>query len=222
MGSVPEDFFLQDATAGAGKTKLISTVVDNFWETITQLPNDEAFAYFYCDHNRSDLRNLALMLDGLVWQLSTPQNNDSLSRLALKTYHQKKKTGFGSERLKANERQVVLTELSQTCPQITLVVDALEECNEKTRREFIGILDKLVEELPNRVKILISSRQDIDSKRHFENGPNLEVIAIDNLNDTATFVNHQIAAIGRFWQENISSELKDLVCTTLVEKSGGM
>lgn len=101
-------------------------------------------------------------------------------------------------------------------------MDALDECNEKTRIEFIGILDKLVEESPNRVKILISSRQDIDRKFHFENGPNLEVTAIDNRNNIAMFVGHQIAAIGRFWQDNISSELKDLVCTTLVEKSGGM
>ena len=102
------------------------------------------------------------------------------------------------------------------------MVDALDECNEKTRIEFIGVLNKLVAESPNRVKILISSRQDIDSICHFKHGPNLEVTAIDNRNDIAMFVNHQIAAIGRFWQANISSELKDLVCTTLVEKSGGM
>ena len=137
-------------------------------------------------------------------------------------YNQKQQTGFASGKLKLEESQTILTDLVQNHPQITLVVDALDECDTNTRSAFIKVLDTLVDESPNPIKVLISSRRDRDIKHRFEGGPNLEIRAIDNRDDITMFVNHEIAASEHFWQDEISSELKELICNTLVERSGGM
>ena len=137
-------------------------------------------------------------------------------------YHQKRRTGFASGKLKLEESQAVLAELLRIYPQVTLVVDALDECNKSTRSAFIKALDTLVDDSPKPLKIFISSRQDRDIKHRFEGGPNLEIRAIDNRDDIAMFVNHEIATSDKFWHGKISSELKELICDTLIDRSEGM
>lgn len=209
-------------TAGSGKTKLVSTVIDDLLETSNRIPNDEAFAYFYCDRNQSDRQDPTLILSSFVRQLSTSQSNNSIPRPTVQIYDQKHRTGFASGKLKLEESQAVLADLLRIYPQITLVVDALDECDRNTRSAFIKTLDKLVDESQNPMKILISSRRDGDIKYRFESGPNLEIRAIDNRDDIAKFVNHEINTSEKFWQDEISSELKKLICDTLVDKSEGM
>lgn len=56
------------------------------------------------------------------------------------------------------------------------------------------MLDRLIAESFKPVKILVSSRRDEGIKCHFRDGPNLEIKAIDNRDDIAMFVNHEITA----------------------------
>lgn len=137
-------------------------------------------------------------------------------------YNQKRQTGFASGKLKLEESGIVLAELSKIYPQTTLIVDALDECNKDTRLDFIKTLATLVDESPKPIKILISSRRDRDIKHRFENGPNLEIRATNNRDDIAMFVNHEITSSENFWLDEISSELRELICKTLVNKSEGM
>ena len=209
-------------TAGSGKTKLATTVVDDLLETSEQVPNNEAFAYFYCDRNQSDRQDPTLILSSFVRQLSTSRSNDAIPRSTVQMYNQKERTGFASGKLKIEESQAILADLLRIYPQTTLVVDALDECNRNTRSAFISTLDKLVDESHNPLKIFISSRRDRDIKHRFEDGPNLEIRAIDNRDDIAMFVNHEIATSDKFWHGKISSELKELICDTLIDRSEGM
>lgn len=116
----------------------------------------------------------------------------------------------------------MLADLFQLYPQTTLVLDALDECDKDTRLRFINILDKLIAESSKPVKILISSRRDRDIEHRFKDGPNLEIRAIDNQEDIAMFVKDEITAGEKFWQHEISFELQELICDTLVKKSEGM
>lgn len=137
-------------------------------------------------------------------------------------HNQKRQNAFASGKLKLKESQTILADLFQIYPQTTLVVDALDECDPETRSNFMNVLDRLIAESSKPVKILISSRRDRDIKHRFEDGPNLEIRAIDNQDDITMFVNHEITASESFWQDDIGSELKELICNTLVQKSGGM
>lgn len=208
--------------AGAGKTKLVSTVVDDLLQGFDNLPNDEAFAYFYCDRNQSDRQDPTLILSSFVRQLSTSKNNDTIPYSIGRMYHQKEQTAFASGKLKMEESQSALAGLFQLYPQTTLVVDALDECDKKTRLHFIDVLDRLIAASTKPVKILISSRRDRDIKHRFEGGPNLDIKAIDNQDDIAMFVNHEITTNKNYWEVEISSELSNLIRNTLVEGSGGM
>ena len=134
-------------------------------------------------------------------------------------YYQKRQTGSGELRLK--ESQTILAGLFEIYSQVTLVVDALDECNKETRLDLMTVLDKFIAESSTPVKILISSRRDGDIKRHLENGPHLEIRAIDTRDDIVRFVK-DINAPKNYWVGNISSEVKELIFDTLVAKSGGM
>ena len=96
------------------------------------------------------------------------------------------------------ESQTVLADLFQLFPQITLVVDALDECDKKTRSHFVDILERLIAESSMPVKIFLSSRRDRDIKHRFEDGPNLEIKAIDNQDDISMFAKQEIAASEKF------------------------
>lgn len=200
----------------------MSSVVDDLSETLRVLPNNEAFAYFYCDRNQFERQKPASILSSFVRQLSIFQNHNGLQRSIAQLYNQKKRNGFASGKLRLEESQTVLADLFQLYPQVTLVLDALDECDRKTRSNLIGVLDNLIEKSIKPVKILISSRQDRDIKRHFETGPNLAIQAVDNQDDIEKFLNHELSVEGNFWCDEMSSELKNCICHTLLEKSRGM
>ena len=191
-------------------------------EAFKQFPNDEAFAYFYCDCNQSDRQDPTLVLSSFVRQLSTFRDSDVLPQPTVQMYNQKQQTAFASGTLNLKESHAVLAELFQIYPQITLVVDALDECNRESRLGFIDILDKLIAESSKPVKILISSRRDGDLEHRFEDGPNVQIKAIDIRDDIAIFVNHEITTSEKFWRVDLSSELKKLIYDTLVDRSEGM
>lgn len=187
-----------------------------------QYPNDEALAYFYCDRNQSDRRDPTLVLNSFVRQLSTSEKDGSIQHSIVQLYEQNQRTGFASGTLDIGESRNILLGLVQSYPQVTLVLDALDECNPKTRKELVDTLDMLVSQSPNLVKIFISSRPDRDIKHRFEGGPNMEVKATDNRDDITKFVADQIDNSPPEWRCRISPALKEEICQTLVEKSEGM
>jgi hypothetical protein len=146
----------------------------------------------------------------------------SIQHSIVDLYKQKKQRGFASGTLDIEESRDVLLEQIQNYPQITLVVDALDECNPKTRKQLVDALDMLVSQSPNLVKIFISSRPDQDIKHRFEGGPNLDIKATDNRDDIAKFVADMIDNSRQDWQNRISPDLKMQICKTLVDKSDGM
>lgn len=78
------EVFLTDPTAGCGKTKLVSTVIDDL---LQKVPEDEALAYFYCDRDQPDHREPASVLRSFLRQLSVPRNNDAIPGLTVQMYN---------------------------------------------------------------------------------------------------------------------------------------
>jgi hypothetical protein len=65
-------------TAGAGKMKLVSRVVDRLIDELEPTQNDEAVAYFYCDRNQRDQQDPARFLRSYVRQLCTTRGGDAI------------------------------------------------------------------------------------------------------------------------------------------------
>ena len=200
----------------------MSTVVDDLIKTFAEQPNDEALAYFYCDRNQPNRQDPALIMSSFVRQLSGVENTNKIQRPIVQRYDLKQRNAFASGGLKIEESFDLLRQLVEIYPQITLVVDALDECNKETRAPFMEMLDILVSgKSSNLVKIFISSRPDLDIKHRFSGGPNMEIRATDNEKDIAKFVDDKIKD-KKEWYCKISSELRELISETLVSKSDGM
>ena len=200
----------------------MSTVVDDLTKSFAQQSNDEALAYFYCDRNQPNRQDPAVIMSSFVRQLSGVESSNTIQRPIVQRYEIEQKNGFSSGGLEIEESFNLLLQLIEIYSQITLVVDALDECNKETRASFMENLDILVSgKSSNLVKIFISSRPDLDIKHRFSGGPNMEIRATDNEKDIAMFIDDKIKD-KKEWYCKISSELRELISETLVSKSDGM
>ena len=134
----------------------------------------EALAYFYCDRNQADRQSPEQVMKSFVRQLSTPRDSDMIPSCIEKRYAEKEKPGFASSSLTFQECSVLVRELAAMYTKITLVLDALDECDSLTRHDLITEIDDLVSGSTSCViKVFISSRPDRDIKYRCQVGPNV-------------------------------------------------
>jgi ankyrin repeat domain-containing protein 50 len=207
--------------AGAGKTKLTSKVVDDLRNALANQQNDEALAYFYCDRNQEDRQDPTSILRSFIRQLSVCQSQNALQSLIVAEYELRRQNGFSSGKFTFQECAKFLIDYVNIYPQTTLVLDALDECNPRTRKQLIEVFDSLLTESSKPVKIFISSRPDKDIKSRFQYGPNVGIQATDNHHDIAKFVDSKIEH-NSTWFNNFPPALRDEVVQTLLSKSKGM
>ena len=183
---------------------------------------NEGLAYFYCNRNERERQDPKLVLRSFVRQISASQNALAIHSSLVKLYKSKEQAGFPSGKLTIEESQALLLEMTQNYSNITLVVDALDECDKNTRSELVATLDMLVSQSSTAVKVLISSRPDPDIKYRFEGGPNVNIRAVDNENDIAKFIDDKIKNHPKYSQSPIKASLEREIREKLVEKAAGM
>ncbi|KAM5354438.1 hypothetical protein ACJ41O_001087 [Fusarium nematophilum] len=215
-------FWLQ-GQMGTGKSFLSSKVIDHYQfdpsnpgQSTAQ--HDEGFAFFYCD--RSDLarRKLHSILRSYIRQLSvTPRHPESIHQAPYNLYE---KGGNIQAGITADDCKKMLVEIVNTYPRTTLVLDALDECDEETRQDLIGVFGYLIDHSERVLKIFIASRPEHDIREHmkvFE--PVAHIDTTDNRGDIKKFVRQRIS---KHTAWTISEEMKIKVEETLVEKGNGM
>lgn len=195
--------------------------MDDLQLALTSQPSDEALAYFYCDRNQEDRRDPVLILRSFVRQLSVCRRQNAIQTLIVAEYEQRRQRGFSSGKLTIRECAKLVLDYVDIYPQTTLVLDALDECNPRTRIQLIEVFDSLLTQSSKPVKIFISSRLDKDIKSRFQCGPNVGIQATDNHHDIAKFVRSKIEN-NLIWFNNFSPTLRDDVVQTLLSKSKGM
>lgn len=207
---------------GTGKSKLVSSVVDDLRSTVRHATNNGALAFFYCNRNQNELRDPASVFPSFVRQLSIIPNSNLVQKSIVQLYKEKQQDGFSSGTMELEESIEVLSNLTRLIPRTTLVIDALDECYPESRGSLVNILHDLMSKSPNPLKVFISSRPDRDLDYRFKGGPNLEIRATDNRSDIEAFIDDRIANSEPLWQGKIGTATKALVRNRLVEKSGGM
>lgn len=78
---------------------------------------------------------------------------------------------------------------------VTIVIDALDECNPATRREFLSAMECILRNSSSLVKIFVSSRDDQDIVYRLQEYPNLELSSHRNSGDIARFVELETASM---------------------------
>ncbi|KAL6401079.1 Ankyrin repeat protein [Ilyonectria robusta] len=202
-------------SAGTGKTFLTSRVIGR----IEGLAHDqEGVSYFYCNRNEEERRQPLSIFQSYVRQLAAPQGRPAhmrtqLKKLCLETRQKGSVLNFG-----ACEDE--LLESINGYSKTTLILDALDECEQESRWDLVSAMERLMSRAKKPLKIFIASRPDAETRDLFISQPNIEIQARDNQADIEKFVIEEINKGGR--QRRISPRLREKIVNVILESSHGI
>ncbi|KAH8683862.1 hypothetical protein BGZ61DRAFT_58812 [Ilyonectria robusta] len=202
---------------GAGKTFLTSRVIDHVSEDINCPGSNKGFAYFYCYRNDKKRRQPQSILSSLVRQFASPVGRrDEIHQGARNLA---KKLQDECLEMDVQMSKDLLVDLVTSYQSSTIVLDALDECDDETRGQLMDCLTFLMRQSLN-IKIFISSRMDYDIERHFRSQPMIMIQATDNKGDIETFIRERLASDAA-WKD-AKLELREHITITLIHRSKGM
>lgn len=207
-----------------------STVIQQLQNESSTCENAAPIAYFYCQRNtaepqRSDPAEVLLAIlkqllcYKLLWQRDSSTANEYKARKMEAGKDASEVSRF--DLLETTDRLVDI--VSET--PVTIFIDALDECRSNQRHELLGALDVLLERSAHLVKVLVSSRDDIDIVLRLQKHPNIYINIHDNKDDIHRFIQFKIQKAqddGRLLKGTVSPELITHVTKTLAMKAEGM
>jgi Cdc6-like AAA superfamily ATPase len=119
--------------AGAGKTKLVSQVIDS----LGHKRHGEALVYFYCNRNEESRRKPEEILCSFIKQLAISDDQKAVHATLVRSYDKRWQTGFSSRTLSLNECEKLLIELVSTYVKVIIILDALDEIEESSRKKLL-------------------------------------------------------------------------------------
>ncbi|KAK4985760.1 hypothetical protein LTR66_008066 [Elasticomyces elasticus] len=198
--------------AGAGKTVITSIVVDHLQRTYsTQSTGDIGIAYVYCKYKEVE-QNAASLIASLLQQLVKQQPSVPDDVRSVCEDHMDRNT-----RPRLAELSRLLQQTANEFSKVFVVVDALDESPEETRRELIVEILKLRQDL----HFIATSRHNVDTEHLFRDASLLEIRADDA--DVESYVHGQInrgGRLGKFVQADPS--LRGKIVEGIVSKAQGM
>ncbi|KIV79744.1 hypothetical protein PV11_07289 [Exophiala sideris] len=200
---------------GAGKTVLASAAIDDCKQA-----RGMHTAYFYFRHGDTQRSTLISILKSILRQLTT---SDQSQRL-LPWCHDQLQLG---NQLSPSEKtfRTMLRMMVLTLDKIFLIVDGLDECDQKDRKPLLTLLSELVSECdfqdPGKLRVLVVSRDEPDIRRNLPDFVEVAVKPADNERDIKHFI------IG--WRQKIQAKFEDLgeadldyICTSTLNRAEGM
>lgn len=139
---------------GAGKTIVSAAVIDHIQQTSRGDPAIR-LAYVYCNFRRTAKQQAKDLLESLLRQLTTGWPSLPRAVQDLHEKHQKHST-------RPTQEEILRTLHSVTagCSRVFIVIDALDECERKSRFEM---LDKLFDlQARNGINIMVTTRPNED------------------------------------------------------------
>ncbi|KAK4971240.1 hypothetical protein LTR28_013361 [Elasticomyces elasticus] len=189
-----------------------SIVVDHLQKTYsTQSTGNVGIAFVYCNYKEVE-QNAASLIASLLQQLVEQQPSMPDSVRSLCEVHMRQRTRPGLAEL-----STLLQNTANQFSKVFVVVDALDESPEETRRELIVEILKLRQDL----HFIATSRHNADTEHLFRDASLLEIRADDA--DVESYVHGQIDRgdrLGRFVQADPS--LREKIVEGIVSKAQGM
>ena len=193
-------------------------MIDEVESSLDSNSNQEGFAFFYCNRNEDLRREPLSVLRAFVRQLSTTAGDKHSIQKRIRSYYSDAQRKATEPTM--NDCRELLLELVNIYPRTTLVIDALDECEKRKRIELMKILDHILNQASNPVKIFISSRPDGDIKKRLKCRTNIEIDATKNQDDISRYVRDEIVKHERW--ERMPQKLQDHIVETLQQQSQGM
>ncbi|KAI0896022.1 hypothetical protein F4806DRAFT_502379 [Annulohypoxylon nitens] len=212
---------------GAGKTKLISRLVDEFDVRLCKDSAEEQdhawqdlkVAFFYCaeyDNTRTSCVNI---LRSIIKQLAEPC--DILPEKILEMYDKKSPKDAASRQMNIEDCQAMLDDTIRHYNNVLLILDALDECNEDSIKKLLSVFDRVTRESRSnsRIKVIVSSRDLPEITNRLRHGDHIVVSEMDNKNDIVQFIKRRLSMEK---PSKIPPELREKIVATLSTKSRAM
>ncbi|KAK2783534.1 hypothetical protein FQN53_009157 [Emmonsiellopsis sp. PD_33] len=201
---------------GVGKSVIASNVIDYL---SGQYPkqNNIGILYVYYDYRNERLKDLGLVISGIMLQLCQKCNTMSPKLNTFKDEHHDPLVECTPD---------LYSEVARSFKKIFLIVDALDECPVQDRDKIIGFLFKAMD-IPH-TKVFVTSRKEIDIHLAFS-GSGARTIGIreqDSAGDIKTFVTDKVKELkdgknGKRLRLPDDS-LEEEIIRSLIDKSEGM
>lgn len=187
--------------------------------------NNEALAYFYCKQGEAQLDEPEAILRSFVRQLSFKTTGFALQQPVISAYETSMAAKKFDDGLGIQQCVDLIIELANVNLQTTLIIDALDECDNDKRDDLFRALRQIVGASTSLVKVFISSRNEGDIAMEFERELQISIGVEDNSADIELYVRTEVARWikdKKLMRGEIDDALKELVISRLLEKAGGM
>ncbi|KAL8792738.1 MAG: hypothetical protein Q9195_004625 [Heterodermia aff. obscurata] len=213
---------------GSGKTRLVSRIIDVMADEgqAGQSPT----AFFYCARSTAEPERgqPAEILGAILRQLCSSKPDMPIKGPVAKEYKTRRQKADDDcsrvRKLSVEDCTRLITELTKDNPA-TIIIDALDECDEDTRHELLEALEMLVGESTELVRVLVSSRDDVDITLRLDSCKNVSISADCNARDIERFV---VSEVDRLISKkllldgHINKRLRDKLINTLTSRAQGM
>lgn len=187
---------------------------------------EEGLAYFYCNREESERNTPHSIMRTLLRQLAQPGGTEALLPPVVQEYEAEKKRGFSSGPLGLKKCGELAIEILSTgiYKGVTIIVDALDECDSENRRQLFDILKNIALKFST-VKVFVSSRRDTDIMRYFDGVQSVSIEAADNQDDIRRFVETKVALsikTEKLLGGIVTPEVVGQITKTLIKGASGM
>jgi hypothetical protein len=194
---------------GAGKTIMAALVIDRLLRSRHEAKRPVVF--IYCNYKRQSEQSIQHILSSLLRQIIDIQ--EEVPSVVQDLY---KKRSTPS----AQEIEKVLEDVSKGLLGLTVLVDALDECEANSCRRLLSIVEALRKQC--KVRLLATSRDlpEIKSYTVFLGKPTLEVRAADQ--DLDKYVRSRIGEFRSRSRLASKPDLLETLVSSIVKAAGGM
>ncbi|KAI9040339.1 uncharacterized protein KD926_008296 [Aspergillus affinis] len=211
---------------GSGKTKLVSTVINSIQQHSTA-----PVAYFYC--NRSNAEGERSMpreiIRAILRQLASSDPDVPIKEPVVREYESRKKhaekDGSSLSELAIEDCTKLIREITKSNPA-TIIIDALDECDQLACYELLDALHEIVAESEEVVKVFVSSRDDVDViGQSLEKCGQIPISPSQNGGDIRRFIDTELDRLIKkrlLLRGRISKDLRKKVIKTLNKGAQGM
>jgi len=206
------------------------TVIEHLQKENETITSPAPVAFFYCVRAEGEAQRAdpVEIVRCILKQLSFSTANLPIRKPVEELYKTKLReadeVGCDIDKLTLIECEQLIIALLENNPA-TIIIDALDECNSRTRYQLMDTLDSIIQKSASVVKIFLSSRDDNDVVCRLHKSPNIFISATDNGADIERFVNVEVAqAISNkmLLGGNISLTLQQQISTKLMKGAQGM
>jgi Cdc6-like AAA superfamily ATPase len=192
---------------GAGKTIMAALVIDQLLRSEHEA--DRPVVFIYCSYKRQNEQSLKHMLSTLLRQVVDVQGVVPSVVQEFRQAHARKRTTPSTQEL-----EQILGEVTKHLLGMTVLIDALDECEAEVREDLLSLIETLQKQC--KIRVLATSRDLPEIKSHFLGEPTLEVRASNQ--DLEKKVRSRIR---RFWLAS-NPDLLETVVISIVKAAGGM